>query len=155
MKQLFVIFMILLAMSFDAKSEDKRFGVGVMLGEPTGLSFQSRAERAMYDFGLSWDFDEELTMIADYKIRFHQFQAGTSAYAGVGIFFDYYDHDHHHKHHHHDHDYLEAGVRAPIGVEHLFATAPFGIFGELAPSLELVEEVDLGLMGAIGGRYYF
>lgn len=161
MRKLFaIIFLVIIFMSLDSFAyEGRKFGAGVMVGGPTGLSFQSRGERDMFDFGFSWDFDEEFTMIADYKIRSSDFISrligrstpNTSAYAGVGFFLDFEEH-HHHRHHHHD---WEAGVRVPVGVEHMFANAPVGVFLELAPTVQLIDEVDLGMMGALGARYYF
>jgi hypothetical protein len=156
MKKLFiVIFLSIVFLTLESFANDRKFGAGIMLGEPTGLSFQSRHDRFMYDFGFSWDFDDEFTMIADYKVRSSDFISrligrpapNAAAYVGIGAFLDYEKHRRH--------DDWEAGVRIPVGLEYMFAEAPIGVFLELAPTVQLIEEVDLGMMGALGGRYYF
>jgi len=67
-------------------------------------------------------------------------------YAGVGAFIDINEHR--------KHEFV-AGVRIPLGAEHLLANAPLGFFLEIAPTVELITKTDVGFMGAIGGRYYF
>jgi len=71
MKLLLVMAVVAILMSYDSFSAtNKGTGVGVMLGDPTGLSMQLRRGEALYDFGLSYDFDDEVVMLADYKKRF-------------------------------------------------------------------------------------
>jgi hypothetical protein len=47
------------------------------------------------------------------------------------------------------------GVRIPAGIAYHFATAPFDIFGEIVPILELSPDTEFTLEGAIGARFYF
>jgi hypothetical protein len=47
------------------------------------------------------------------------------------------------------------GVRVPFGLSLEFRRAPLQIFAEIAPELEVVPDPDFGLGGALGFRYYF
>jgi hypothetical protein len=47
------------------------------------------------------------------------------------------------------------GVRFPVGLAYIFANYPFDIFGEIVPILDLVDETDFDLEGAIGARFWF
>lgn len=47
------------------------------------------------------------------------------------------------------------GVRVPFGLSLDFSSFPLQLFIELAPTLEVVPDPDLGIGGAIGFRYYF
>lgn len=47
------------------------------------------------------------------------------------------------------------GVRFPLGVSYLFPTAPFDVFLEIVPILDLLPETDFDLDAAIGARFYF
>lgn len=47
------------------------------------------------------------------------------------------------------------GIRIPLGITHLFAEAPFDLFAEIVPLVDLTPDVDLDLNVAVGLRYYF
>ena len=47
------------------------------------------------------------------------------------------------------------GVRIPVGLAYQFVKAPFDLFLEIVPLLDLVPATDFGLNAAIGVRYYF
>ncbi len=46
------------------------------------------------------------------------------------------------------------GVRIPVGFVYLFAGAPFDIFLEAVPELDLAPSTDFHLAGALGGRFW-
>jgi hypothetical protein len=50
---------------------------------------------------------------------------------------------------------LGLGIRIPVGLAYLFESAPFDIFVEIVPGLDLLPGTDFGIDGAIGARYYF
>lgn len=47
------------------------------------------------------------------------------------------------------------GVRFPVGLAYEFADAPFDLFLELVPVLDLTPSSEFDLNAALGGRYYF
>jgi len=55
---------------------------------------------------------------------------------------------------HHD-DKAAFGIRVPLGIGYLFAEAPFDLFAEIAPILDLTPDTDLEINAAVGVRFYF
>ena len=49
----------------------------------------------------------------------------------------------------------DVGARAPFGIELTLRSVPLQFFAELAPSVLLLPNVALGLMGAFGARWRF
>ena len=134
-----------------AGSNTSDFGLGVMLGEPTGLTAKiwSGPNKA-FDFGLAWSTgkNDGMTLQADY-VR-HRFdlidveQGSLPFYYGIGVRFR-------------DRDNADSnvGVRFPLGLDYLFADEPFDIFLEVAPILDLTPDSDIDINGTLGVRYYF
>lgn len=119
-------------------------GVGVILGQPTGLSAimwlgGGNAIGAV----AAWSFlgDGALYLHADY-----QFHAAADRpltfYSGLGGFVQFADDP-------------EIGFRVPLGISYLFQQAPFDLFAELAPGMALIPETRFRLNGGIGFRFYF
>ncbi len=131
---------------------NKGFGLGVIIGEPTGPCFKHwLGNKSAVDGAIAWSFDRHgsLHIHADYLL--HVFSAvdvdrgWLPFYYGIGgrIKFG------------HDDDDDRLGVRIPLGFEYLFDNAPPGIFLELVPILDLVPKTDIEYNAAIGIRYYF
>lgn len=137
------------------------FGLGVIVGEPTGLSLKWwLGNDQAIDGGVAWSFSENdsLHLHADYLWhRFDLFKIPPKAgklplYFGVGGRLKL-EEDNGGKGDN-DHDDL-LGVRIPVGVAFLFADAPVDIFAEIVPVLDLIPDTDLDLNAAIGARFYF
>lgn len=124
------------------------FGVGVMIGEPTGISVKAwQGANSAISLGAAWSLadDESLHLHADYlrHVWFNNVEQGNMAfYFGVGgrIIFD---------------DDAELGIRVPLGLNYVFEEAPFDIFVEAVPILNLTPSTDFAGNGAAGIRFYF
>lgn len=46
------------------------------------------------------------------------------------------------------------GIRIPLGISYMFAEQPFDLFAEIVPVVDLAPDVDLDLDIAIGFRFY-
>lgn len=122
------------------------FGIGVMLGEPTGISVKSwLTDNTAFDVGAAWSIagqGEALHMHADY-LRHSWFPQNPQLafYYGIGgrVLFA---------------DDAKAGVRAPLGLSYLFEELPFDLFMEAVPIIDVHPEVRLAGNGAVGIRYY-
>ena len=143
--------------SFEA---NKTFGLGVMLGAPTGLSgkYYLGADTAL-DFGVGfmryYRGRDGIHLHLDYL--WHPVSLASvpafelPVYFGIGgRFFDFDD----------DNDEAYAfGVRAPLGIAFDFNRAPLDLFFELALVLDFFtgyrEDVGADVNGAIGLRFYF
>lgn len=144
-----------------ARRDGRTFGLGLILGEPTGLSAEllSGGHTAV-DFALgleSLDDDEEFYFHLDYLVMPVDLSRGGAVavplYLGIGGYL--FDHGA-------DFDVADIGVRVPFGLALDFRRAPFQVFGELAVRVLLVtfDHDDAGhdrvdLSGALGFRFFF
>lgn len=140
-----------------AQNGDKDIGIGVIVGEPTGLSLKSWLnERNAFDAGLAWSLGryDAVNLHADYLWHnydvFDDVEEGAlPLYYGVGgriVFTDDYPDP--------GDNNVVIGVRGPVGINYLFEESPLGLFLEIAPILNLTPETDLDLDGALGIRIY-
>jgi hypothetical protein len=152
MKKNILFTMVLGLMMIIAKpltAQDHGFGMGLILGEPTGLSAKlwTGGDNA-FDFAAAWSFkgDGNLLLQADYVWHFFNLMPVPSGklplYIGIGGRVILADDP-------------RFGVRIPIGIDYLFADAPIDVFLELVPILDLSPETDFGVGGGIGIRYWF
>lgn len=136
-------------------------GLGVIVGEPTGLSLKKWiGDSRALDAGIAWSFSENdsLHLHADYF--FHRFdlisdpevRGQLPLYIGIGVRVKLKEENNGRGRN--DSDDL-VGVRIPLGVSHLFANAPFDLFAEIVPAMDVVPDTDLDLNAAIGARFYF
>jgi len=145
-----VIFLLLAAFSSGSlAAQDKGFGLGIILGEPTGISFKNWVGgRSAIDGGVAWSFsdDDSLHLHLDYLVHnFNIFKAKKgklALYYGIGGRVKIEEES-------------RFGIRIPVGINYIFGDAPLDVFFELAPVLDLAPSTEFGLTGGIGIRYYF
>lgn len=156
MKKLLTVSILaaLLTISFHnysyAQDTEKDLGIGVMIGEPTGLSLKSwTGGNNAFDVGVAWSLGryDAFYVHADYLWHnydvFDEVDSGTlPLYYGVGgrIVFDEND--------------AVIGARFPVGVNYLFEDAPIGLFVEVAPIFNLAPSTDFDVDGGLGVRFY-
>jgi hypothetical protein len=130
------------------------FGVGLILGEPTGLSVKHWIDREQaIDGAAAWSFSgkDSFQLHADYLLhRYDILDAAAAAdslpvYYGIGALIKAKD----------DGNDTRFGIRFPLGISYLFGDAPFDLFAELVPVVDLAPDVDVDLNAAIGLRFYF
>jgi hypothetical protein len=140
------------------------FGLGLILGEPTGIAakYWIAHDRAI-DGELSFSFNDYFLIQSDYLWHFHglfgnrgEFVQNLEPYVGVGgtLFFSTTS-THTNPTYFSDHGSVGFGVRIPFGLEWMTPRAPFGIFFELAPGIGLIPSTFAFLQGGIGARIYF
>ena len=148
-KILCFVFLFIIFLQMSLLAQNKQFGLGIILGEPTGLSAKLwTTSTNAFDFGAAWSFkgDGHLLLQADYVWHMFDLIRVSSGklpfYVGIGgrvILRDDPD----------------VGVRIPFGLDYIFADAPVDIFFELVPILDLAPETDFDLGGGIGARFWF
>ena len=153
-----IIALLTVLLAASAVMAEEGLGVGVIVGEPTGISLKKwiGADRAI-DGAAAWSLsgNNSLQLHADYL--FHDFgllipgniNGKLPVYVGIGgrILIDDNSHDHHND--------TVVGVRVPFGISYLMAKAPVEIFLEIVPILDVVPSTELDLNAAIGARFYF
>lgn len=141
--------LVALLLCGNASAQDRGFGLGIILGEPTGLSAKLwTGNSTAIDGAVSWSSGRNnvLHLHADYLI--HNFnlikveKGEFPFYYGIGgrvkLTSD-----------------PTVGVRIPVGLEYIFASAPVGIFLEIVPVLDLVPNSDFDINAGLGVRYFF
>lgn len=160
-RALFALFLFLALLTpLDALAQ-RDFGLGVIIGEPTGVSAKWWVSRGnAFDAGAAWSFADNpsLQVHADYLYhRNYYFDSpdleGTLPwYFGIGGRMKLSD-DNDPGRRNVDDDLL--GVRFPVGIGKIFDEAPIELFVELVPIIDIAPETDFSINGALGARYYF
>lgn len=141
-----------------AIAQDRGFGIGIILGEPTGISAKTwLGHLSALDFAVAWSFEgrNSLTLHADYlnhNFRLIKVDKGQLPfYYGIGGRIKFRDDDNLPG----QNDDTRLGVRIPVGLTYMFENVNLDLFVEIVPLLELVPETDFDLNAAIGVRYFF
>jgi hypothetical protein len=150
-----IIVLLLAVGSANARMQDT-FGLGFIIGEPTGLSvkYWLDEERAV-DGALAWSLsdDDAFQLHGDYLI--HDFELLDArempVYYGIGARLKFKDDDGNG----HDEDDTVFGIRIPMGITYLFDDKPIDLFLEIVPILDLAPDVELDINAAVGARFYF
>ncbi len=135
-----------------AAQDAKRFGMGIIVGEPTGIDAKLFLTRKnALQFALAWSLSDENEMHLQGDYVWHNYDLikmdGSDElplYFGVGVRAVMID----------DFDDV-VGIRFPVGLDYIFANYPFDIFAEIVPILDVSPETDFDLEGAIGARFWF
>jgi hypothetical protein len=124
-------------------------GLGIMLGEPTGLTIKIwNRQTVAVDGGAAWSFVSGKFFQIHSDLLFHNFnlirvETGRMAlYYGVGARIKFADS-------------TTVSLRIPVGVSYEFEKTPAELFLEIVPMLDLIPSTEVGMAGAIGFRYYF
>ena len=132
-------------------ADERNFGLGVIAGEPTGITGKYMLDdNSAIDGGVGWETsgDNEFHIYADYLFHFyHLIEPKTGklpVYVGGGLRWV--------KREKRDNKF---GMRIPVGLEYRFAGGSLGAFAELVPVLNLKPDTDFDLEGGIGIRFYF
>jgi hypothetical protein len=146
MKKLFLA-LVVSSFALGIFAQDSGFGIGVMAGEPTGISAKLwTSQTTAAQFGVAWSIDSYLHLHGD--MIMHKFdlinvsKGELPVYIGLGarVLFA---------------DDLDIGIRVPVGLDYHFDSAPFDLFLEVVPILILVPGTDFDFNAAIGFRYFF
>ena len=141
--------MILLISVPNFLAQDKNFGVGIILGEPSGICVKLwLGSSNALDMAAAWSFkgNDHLLLQADYV--WHSFNLISVSSGKLPIYFGIGGR------------VLLAddpliGVRVPIGLDYMFSNAPVDIFLEFVPILNLAPATEFDFGGGIGARYWF
>jgi hypothetical protein len=142
----------MVALLGSAQAQGSGFGVGVIAGEPTGLSVKRwLGHVTAFDAAAAWSllYDPGMHVHADFLLHFmdvFDIPAGKlPLYVGVGGRIKIREND------------LRLGARVPVGIAWLLPFFPVDLFLELAPTFDLVTTSNRqwGATGGVGGRIFF
>lgn len=148
-KVLFVFIPVFLMLLTAALEAGNGWGIGFMVGNPTGLSFKAwTGKTRAFDAGAAWAFGDQdkLQLHADYlfhNYRVIKVESGQLPfYVGIGARVKF------------EKD-TRVGVRIPVGLCYLFKNHPIDIFFEVVPIIDLAPETEMDMNVALGIRYFF
>lgn len=146
-----VVSILLVPAASAAGSNADGFGLGIIVGEPTGLDAKLwLGEGSALQAAVAWSTEKNTSFHFHLDYILHRFdlfdlESGRlPLYYGIGGRFRVRDNS--------DDD---VGVRIPIGLSYMFANDPFDLFVEVVPILDLVPDTDFDLNAAIGFRWFF
>lgn len=142
--------LLVLAAAPRARAADGSTGLGIIVGEPTGISLkQWVGSRNAFDGAAAWSFvdEEAFHLHVDYLWHYYDRIDGVEGgrvplYIGIGGRVKFTDNDAH------------LGVRVPLGIDFELSDAPFDFFLEVVPLLDLAPDTDFTLNAAIGARFW-
>jgi hypothetical protein len=142
-------FVLAITLATVLKAQDKGFGIGLYLGEPTGIGMKGWVSANGAIAGaMAWSFagNGRLHIHVDYhrhSFNLIEVEKGKlPVYYGIGAKIVFQD------------DPI-FGARIPLGINYLFDDAPLDIFAEIVPGLELIPETEFDFAGGVGIRYFF
>lgn len=155
---------LLLVLPFTASAQRSGFGAGLILGEPTGISFKGwiGGDRAL-DGALAWSAGHGSSFRIHMDYLFHSYNAihvskgQLPLYYGPGLRMRFWN-DAYHWYRgswHAEDGAVDLAVRFPVGLCYQFDGAPVDVFAELVPAIGIVPATYFDLDFAIGGRYWF
>jgi len=159
MKRILILAIVLMiGMVGIAQASHGNVGLGIQLGEPTGITAKFWLNRTnAIDATVGWNLiSDKFTIQAGYLWHF-PLSAGLpkgslAAYVGVGGLLGGGYYHPYHPHYPYEAYILLAG-RIPLGLEYIYD--PISFYAELDPLIILFPAVGPGLGGGIGFRFYF
>jgi hypothetical protein len=151
MKRQIIITVMLVTLTAGTAGAQHDFGLGIIVGEPTGLSGKFwLSQNSAIDGAVAWSFEGEDAFHLHMDYLLHSFdlirvdKGKLPLYYGIGgrIKFD-------------EEDNARVGLRIPVGLEYIFTGERVDLFLEIVPLLDLVPDTDFSLNGGIGVRYFF
>ena len=156
----FGLIAILLCGSASAQNSgtlDKKFGLGIIVGEPTGISGKLwTGPRTAMDGAIAWSTGTHSNVNLHFDYLMHDFNVLNVSekyfvlYYGIGTRFKFTS-----DHNSNNNNDTIIGVRIPLGITYLFPTSPFDIFVEIVPLLDVIPDTEFEMNAGLGVRYYF
>ncbi len=129
-----------------------RVGLGIIAGEPTGISLKVWSDgTTAIDGAAGWSLrkGDWLYLHCDYLLHSYEldvpeFDGSVPYYYGIGgrvLLREGAD--------------SRVGIRIPLGLDYLFKNRRFDVFVEIAPILDIIPETSFVFSGGAGIRFYF
>ncbi len=145
-KKIFGIILLLISINLTAH---KGLGLGIAVGDPTGITAKYWTSRNTAICGtMGWSFRGEgyLHINGDFIYHYPKLleveKGELPLYLGLGGRLAFKNE-------------TEIGIRFPVGLVYLFPDAPFDAFFELSPYLNLYPRTDMFLSASLGARFFF
>ncbi len=145
-KSIFIVLLI----STISSAQSNGFGLGIIVGQPTGISAKYwTSSSTAFDFGLGYSFENNSRMHIHADYLFHSkdlfnTSENIALYYGPGARLKLVDKGD-----------SRLGFRFDVGLVWVPRNSPVDVFLEIAPLLDIIPETKFSVNGGIGVRYYF
>ncbi len=148
------------------QAQDKGFGLGFVIGEPTGISMKGwvSGDKAIAG-AVAWSVWNGASLHLQADMLFHKpdlIKVGKGRlplYYGPGLRMRFWNDGRYWRHgkwyNYDGRRRSDLAVRFPVGLAYWFDGAPVDVFLEVAPTLTLVPSTWVEFEGALGARYWF
>ena len=150
---------LLLTLLTAAPSGREGLALGIILGEPTGISIKAWVDdKTAVDGAAAWSFSgyDSFQLHADYLIHYFDvmeaddLRGALPVYVGIGGRIRLRE-----EHRGDDDEDVTLGVRLPFGMTYIPDSAPVDVFVEFVPILDVVPDTDFDLAAGFGARFFF
>lgn len=132
--------------SAQAQSRPGNTEIGIILGEPTGISLKKwQSSVTAFDAALAWSFGKNESVLIHASYLYHSplevDQGDLYFYYGLGaraIF---------------SKDPI-FGARIPVGLQYILPSSRLTLFFEVAPTFDLIPATRFGVNGGVGVRFF-
>ncbi|HAE13782.1 MAG TPA: hypothetical protein DCG24_06090 [Bacteroidetes bacterium] len=129
-------------MGLSASAQQDGLGLGVIIGEPTGLSVKKFVGDDAFSAAAAWSVKYDYFYVhLDYLKHNYFLGDQLPVYIGLGGALGFGKD-------------MAVTARVPLGISYLFR-GPFDVFFEVVPGLRIIPETDFDVMGAGGFHFYF
>lgn len=143
----------------------EQFGLGFLLGEPTGLSFrwffyETQGIDALAAWGWGWNHHQKIVIHADYLFRFYDLipipKGDTALYVGGGLQMGMFDNSPYDNYYHDDHDWwFLLALRLPGGILYQVKSFPIEVLFEVAFLFNILPDLAADFNVGLGLRFCF
>ncbi|OFZ18435.1 MAG: hypothetical protein A2Z20_04445 [Bdellovibrionales bacterium RBG_16_40_8] len=156
MKNFIIIIILINICTFSIGYAANNTGIGIVIGDPTGLSFKHNiSARNSIDAALSWSDSIPILLHGDYLWNrtklFTLDNTPIDSFFGIGARLR----DHEKKKNAEDNDGWQLGARMPGGIRYLFNDPRVEVFTELALIMNLIPSITVDFDFGIGARFFF
>ncbi len=139
---------------YSGAPQTKRFGAGLILGEPVGATVKYWLNNTMaVDGAAGFSSHSHSSLYFNADVLWHKFDlfdispapGKMPLYFGVGGLLRFRNHG--------EDDVL--GVRVPVGVDYIFDNLPIDVFAEVGPAVDVHPSFRGEITGGIGARFWF
>jgi hypothetical protein len=151
-----LVVVLLLVTVLAAAAQVRDFGLGLIVGEPTGLSAKwNFSPPHAVDFHLAWSFSGGIAAGADWLIHMGWLGYPWRPYLGVGGRMAVHEGKKDDEDGEPGEGEVHVSGRGLVGIEYLFLEGHLGVAAEIGLGLDFVPAVGFDLSGGLAIRYYF
>ncbi len=148
-----VLFGLLIVGAVSCGRAQGRFGIGFVLGQPTGFDWKYRISSAnALDGSIGFTGSDRTRVNVDYLWQSHPFEEyGLALHYGIGAAMGFGNESRENFFHEND---VGFGVRGVVGLNYMVRNSPVDIFMEVAPVMVFSTPTGMSLDAGFGVRFY-